>query len=139
MQRRVVIPRLSLLAVAAALIAGFTACGSSGATAPGLTAADLVGSYNLVSLTLGNSDPLTPPTATGVLTLTLTNYNVALNLPSGAEADSGTWTVSGNNWTQTSSVQDIQEAGTVSLSHDTLAVNVNVAGTPIANIWVKQQ
>lgn len=140
MQRSVVTSRLVLLAAAAALTIGIAACGSDNSTGPsGLTAAQLVGTYDLVSLTLGTSQPLTPPAATGTLTLDTTTYSVNLNLPTGPEVDSGTWTVSGDNWTQTSSVQDVEEAGTVNLSHDTLSVNVNVAGTPIANVWVKEQ
>ena len=140
MPRRTVGPRLFLLAALAGAVMGGAACGSDNSTGNGggLTAADLVGSYDLASLTLGNSAPLTPPTATGVLVLTDTTYKVDLNLPSGLQTDSGTWAVSGHNWTQTSSVQPVQETGTVQLSHDTLSVNVNVAGTPIANVWVRQ-
>ncbi|HKV50331.1 MAG TPA: hypothetical protein VJO52_03950 [Gemmatimonadaceae bacterium] len=136
MTQRFKVPRLWL--AAAAVIAG-SACSSSGSTNPGLTAAELVGTYDLVSLTLGNSNPLTPPTATGTLVLHTSTYNVTLNLPSGPEADSGTWTVSGAAWTQTSSVQPIQEQGTVALSHDTLTVSLNAAGTSISNVWVKER
>ncbi len=139
MTQRVKVPRLWLAAAAVmALVAG-TACGSSsGSTSPGLTAAELVGTYDLVSLTLGNSGPLTPPAATGTLVLHASTYNVMLTLPSGPEADSGTWTVNGTTWTQTSSVQPIQEQGTVGLSHDTLTVNLSAAGTSISNVWVKE-
>lgn len=144
MQRTVVVSRLALLAAAAAMTIGIAACSSDNSTGPsGLTPAELVGTYNLVSITLGSSQPLTPPMATGVLVLDTSTYNVTLTLPSDTgpevEVDSGTWTVSGNNWTQTSQVQPIQETGTVSLSHDTLSVNVSVAGNPIANVWVKAQ
>jgi len=120
-----------------AVVAG-TACGSSGPTNPGLTAAELVGTYDLASLTLDNDPPLVPPEATGTLTLALSTYNVTLNLPSGTQVDSGTWSVSGSTWTQSSSTQAIQEQGTASLSHDTLTVNLNAAGTQISSVWVKQ-
>lgn len=140
MRQRVRVPRWWLVAAAVTAVAAGTACGSSnGSTNPGLTAAELVGTYDMASLTLGTSPPLVPPEATGTLALTMTTYNVTLNLPSGTQTDSGTWTVHGSNWTQTSSVQAIQEQGTVSLSHDTLTVNLNAAGTAISTVWVKQQ
>lgn len=139
MTHRLKVPRLWLAAAAVIAVVAGTACGSSGSTNPGLTAAELVGTYDLVSLTLGNSDPLTPPTATGTLVLHSSTYSVTLNLPSGTQSDSGTWTVNGTTWTQTSSVQPIQEQGTVALSHDTLTVNLSAAGTSISNIWVKEQ
>ena len=139
MTQRLKVPRLWLAAAAVMAVVAGTACGSSGSTTPGLTAAELVGTYDLVSLTLGNSDPLTPPAATGTLVLHTSTYGVTLNLPSGPEADSGTWTVNGTTWTQTSSVQAIQEQGTVGLSHDTLTVNLSAAGTMISNVWVKVQ
>ena len=139
MRQRVRVPRGWLVLAAALAVAAGTACGSSnGSTNPGLTAAELVGTYDMASLTLGAAPPLVPPQATGTLALTMTTYNVTLNLPSGTQTDSGTWTVSGSHWTQTSSVQAIQEQGTVSLSHDTLTVDLNAAGTAISTVWVKQ-
>jgi len=139
MTQRVRVPRGMLAAVAAMAVAVGSACSSSGSTNPGLTAAELVGTYSLVSITLGATPPLGPPDATGTLTLNTSTYSVTLNLPSGEQQDSGTWSVNGTTWTQSSSVQPIQEQGTVSLSHDTLSVNLNAAGTAISNVWVKQQ
>jgi len=127
-----------LVAAAVMAVVAGTACGSSGPTNPGLTAAELVGTYDLASLTLDNDPPLVPPQATGTLTLALSTYNVTLNLPNGTQVDSGTWSVSGSTWTQSSSTQAIQEQGTASLSHDTLTVNLNAAGTQISSVWVKQ-
>jgi hypothetical protein len=127
-----------LVAAAVMAVVAGTACGSSGPTNPGLTAAELVGTYDLASLTLDNDPPLVPPEATGTLTLALSTYNVTLNLPNGTQVDSGTWSVSGSTWTQSSSTQAIQEQGTASLSHDTLTVNLNAAGTQISSVWVKQ-
>jgi len=127
--------------VLAALIVPFmVACGSS-STGPnqGLTAAELAGTYDLVSITFQGSPPLSPPAATGTLTLTLTDYKVTLSLPPDAqEVDSGTYTVSGNQWTQSSSVQPVQSVGTAALSHDTLSVNVTTAGMQVSNVWKKQ-
>lgn len=138
MRQRVRVARGWVVAAAAIAVAAGTACSSNGSTNPGLTAAELVGTYDLVSLTLGNNPPLGPPEATGTLTLNMSTYNVTLVLPSGTQVDSGTWSVSGSTWTQSSSVQPIQEQGTVSLSHDTLTVSLNAAGTAISNVWVKQ-
>jgi len=139
MKQRVRVPRGWLVAAAVMAVAAGTACGSSGSTNPGLTPAELVGTYALASLTLDNDPPLVPPQATGTLTLTTSTYNVTLNLPSGTQVDSGTWSVSGSTWTQTSSAQAIQEQGTARLSHDSLTVNLNAAGTAISSVWVKQQ
>jgi len=138
MSQRVRVRRGWLVAAAVMAVVAGTACGSSGPTNPGLTAAELVGTYDLSSLTLDNDPPLVPPEATGTLTLALSTYNVTLNLPSGTQVDSGTWSVSGSTWTQSSSTQAIQEQGTASLSHDTLTVNLNAAGTQISSVWVKQ-
>ena len=139
MSQRVRFRRGWLVAAAVMAVVAGTACGSSnGSTNPGLTAAELVGTYDLASLTLDNDPPLVPPVATGTLTLALSTYNVTLNLPSGTQVDSGTWSVSGSTWTQSSSTQAIQEQGTASLSHDTLTVSLNAAGTQISSVWVKQ-
>jgi len=138
MSQRVRVRRGWLVAAAVMAVVAGTACGSSGPTNPGLTAAELVGTYDLASLTLDNDPPLVPPEATGTLTLALSTYNVTLNLPNGTQVDSGTWSVSGSTWTQSSSTQAIQEQGTASLSHDTLTVNLNAAGTQISSVWVKQ-
>jgi len=138
MSQRVRVRRGWLVAAAVMAVVAGTACGSSGPTNPGLTAAELVGTYDLASLTLDKDPPLVPPEATGTLTLALSTYNVTLNLPSGTQVDSGTWSVSGSTWTQSSSTQAIQEQGTASLSHDTLTVNLNAAGTQISSVWVKQ-
>jgi len=138
MSQRVRVRRGWLVAAAVMAVVAGTACGSSGSTNPGLTAAELVGTYDLASLTLDNDPPLVPPQATGTLTLALSTYNVTLNLPSGTQVDSGTWSVSGSTWTQSSSTQAIQEQGTAKLSHDTLTVNLNAAGTQISSVWVKQ-
>ena len=138
MSQRARVRRGWLVAAAVMAVVAGTACGSSGPTNPGLTAAELVGTYDLASLTLDNDPPLVPPEATGTLTLALSTYNVTLNLPSGTQVDSGTWSVSGSTWTQSSSTQAIQEQGTASLSHDTLTVNLNAAGTQISSVWVKQ-
>ncbi len=138
MRQRVRVPRAWLVAAAVMAVVAGTACGSSGTTNPGLTAAELVGTYDLGSLTLGTNPPVGPPAGTGTLMLTLSTYNVTLNLPSGTQVDSGTWSVSGSTWTQTSSVQPIQEQGTASLSHDSLTVSLNAAGTAISSVWIKQ-
>lgn len=129
------------LTAAVVLVLIATACGSSdSSTGPGLTAADVVGTYDLVSITFPQSPPIGPPNATGVLTLSLSTYKVDLHLPppTGEVIDSGSYTVSGSQWTQSSAVQNVQATGTAALSHDTLSVNVTTAGQQVANVWKRR-
>ena len=137
MRARVVASPAAVLAVA--MIPFALACGGS-STGPnqGLTPAQLAGTYDLVSITFQGTPTLSPPVATGTLTLSLTNYSVTLTLPTGQEVDSGTYTVSGNTWTQSSTVQPVQSVGTATLSHDTLSVNVITFGMQVSNVWKKQ-
>ncbi|HEU4641133.1 MAG TPA: hypothetical protein VFS44_01675 [Gemmatimonadaceae bacterium] len=138
MQRSFGVRDLIALVILALIV---TACGSSdSSTGPGLTAADVAGTYDLVSITFPQSPPLGPPEASGVLTLSLSNYKVDLQLPppTGAVTDSGTYTVSGSQWTQSSMVENVQSTGTASLSHDTLYVTVTTAGQQVANVWKRR-
>lgn len=126
---------LVLLAVAA-MVAG---CGSD-STAPNGSTAALVGTYDLVSLTLQGQPTLTPPTATGVLTLSDSTYLLTITIPppTGQLVDSGTYSVSGSNWSQTSNVQQEQAVGTYTFSNGTLSVNVSTFGMQLASVWQKR-
>jgi hypothetical protein len=126
--------------VAAVIVSVLAACGSSTSPQNGLTAAELAGTYDLSSITFQGTPTLTAPTVSGTLTLTLTRYSVTLTVPDqGTQTDSGTYTVSGNQWTQSSDVNPVQSVGTASLSHDTLDVNVTTAGMQVATVWVRQR
>lgn len=123
------------LALAAAL--AVASCSNS-TSSNGLTSQDVEGSYNLLSLTAPPNPELTPPAATGTLVLTLTRYNVNLNVVGTPTADSGTYTINGNTFTETSEATGFQYTGTAALSHDTLTVNVTTPGGQISNTWQKQ-
>jgi len=121
------------VAAGAAITLGAAACSNS-TTAP---AVDLSGTYGLVSIQFGPPPALTPPTETGTLSLSATQYNLTL---SGAqpESDSGTYSISGSSWSQQSSVNGTQSVGTYSLSGTTLTVTTVQGGITVVSAWQKQ-
>ncbi len=128
---------LATLVSAALVLAG---C-KSDSTSP-TTSANLAGSYTLQSLTQAGVT-LTPPAATGTLTLTATTYavNLTITLPGQQplqEQDAGTYTISGSQWSQSSTTIGIQSVGTYTYSNGTLSVNVTTAGLQVATTWKKQ-
>ncbi len=136
---------LPLLALPAAmLVAG--ACGSdNSSTGNQLSNADLVGAWSLVSFQIVPQPALTPPAATGTLTLGDSAYNVLIVLNTGdavdtVAADSGTYSVNGSSWSQTSDNPEVpQSTGSVTLtkngSTDNLEVNATAAGVATHSIW----
>ena len=137
MQRPVGVRALPIVAALVWAIA--SACGSD-STAPTTGNSALIGTYDLVSVTFQNQQPIGPPAANGVLVLADSTYIVSLTIPPDTTpvVDSGTYTVSGNNWSQASKVQPVQSVGTYSLSHDTLSVNVTTLNMQVATVWTKQ-
>lgn len=135
MSGRRITPALAGLAMAALLLAG---CKSSDSTSP--NSVDLSGTYSLQALTEPGSPTIGPPFATGTLVLTQTQYTLTLNVTGqNPIQDQGTYTVSGNNWTQTSSTPGVpQGVGTYSLSGNTLSVDVTTAGQTVSTVWQKQ-
>jgi hypothetical protein len=137
MRKRSIRPALAGLTFYALLLAGCK--GNSTGPAAG---ADLSGSYALQSLTESGST-LTPPVATGTLVLTATNYTVNLTVaipgqPTDQELDAGTYTVSGSQWTQTSTTNGIQSVGTYTFKNGLLSVNVTTQGQATSSVWMKQ-
>jgi len=121
-------------AAAAAIVLGGGACSSS--TAP--ASVDLSGTYGLVSIQFGTGTTvLTPPTETGNLSLNATTYNLTL---SGAvpETDTGTYSISGSNWSQQSSTTGTQSTGTYTLSGTQLTVTTVQQGITVVSVWQKQ-
>ncbi len=129
---------------AAMLVAG--ACGSdNSSTGNQLSNADLVGAWSLVSFQIVPQPALTPPAATGTLTLGDSAYNVLIVLNTGdavdtVAADSGTYSVNGSSWSQTSDNPEVpQSTGSVTLtkngSTDNLEVNATAAGVATHSIW----
>jgi hypothetical protein len=134
--------RVASAAVFATLAAlALASCGNNDSTGPEGNA-DLIGSYALASLTFQGQATLGPPFATGSLILTDTTYSLSIDITvPGAEqqiTDSGTYTVSGSNWTQSSSTLNVQSVGTYALAAGTLTVDVTTAGQQVTTIWLKQ-
>jgi hypothetical protein len=130
------------------LVAG--ACGSdNSSTGNQLGNADLVGAWSLVSFQIVPQPALTPPAATGTLTLGDSAYDVLIVMNNSGvvdtvAADSGTYQVNGSNWSQTSDNPELpQSTGTVSLtkngSTEVLEVNASAAGVATHSIWSRPQ
>lgn len=128
-----------LMAVTVLVVA---ACSKSTTEPSGNSA--LVGNYSLYSITLAGLPTLGPPAATGSMSMTDSTYvvDVTVNSPPAPSQivvhDEGTYTVSGNSITQTSTIQSIQSVGTYTLSNDTLTVDVTAAGQETKTVWLKQ-
>jgi hypothetical protein len=82
---------------------------------------------------------LTPPAATGTLVLTSTRYTITASIGGQPINDNGTYTVNGNQITQTSDVNPIQTVGTWTQSGNlfTIDVTVPVQGR-VVSTWQKQ-
>ncbi len=118
---------------AAVITVGGWACSSS--TAP--ASVDLSGTYGLVSIQFGTgTTALTPPTETGQFTLNATTYSLTL---SGAvnQTDTGTYSISGSNWTQSSTTNGFQSTGTYTLSGTQLTVTTVQQGVTVVSVWQK--
>jgi hypothetical protein len=127
--------------LALAVLALAAGCGGKDSTGPVAVSSDrLAGTYDLISITFQGQQTLTPPEATGVLLLTSTTYMVTLHVApdTAAVVDSGTYAISGNQWSQTSTATQLQSVGTYTLSHDTLTVNVTTQGMQVSNLWKKR-
>jgi hypothetical protein len=118
-------------------------CKSKSTTEPSGNPA-LVGDYTLVSITLPGMSELKPPIATGTMSMTESTYTVSITIAVPGQQtmniqDSGTYTVSGNNITQTSTTQPgLQSVGTYTLVNNTLTVDVTAQGQETTTIWQKQ-
>jgi hypothetical protein len=100
------------------------------------------GSYALTSFQNPPNPVLTPPTATGTLVLAATTYDVTINVPGqDPVTDQGTYTISGGNWSQTSTTnQGVQSTGTFTYNQGTglLPVDVTAFGVETISAWQKQ-
>jgi hypothetical protein len=107
--------------------------------APDPENAPYVGTYDLVSLTFKGEEPLAPPRISGVLVLAADTYTLTVQiLPDSAVSDSGTYTVSGDTWTQISSIYLLRSSGTVKLAHDTLTLHVVTPTADAVNVWKRR-
>lgn len=141
---RLILRTLEALALALALL-DVGACGSDGSTGNQLTSAQVAGDWTLMSFQIVPQPALTPPNATGTLHLTDSRYRIILirNAGDAADtvlADSGTYTVSGSSWTQTSDDPATPSAtGSVLLTNnagnETLQVNATAGGVATHSFW----
>ena len=129
---------LAVSTIAAITVAGAASCSNS-TSSNGLTPQEMQGNYVLTSIHEPPAAVLVPPVATGTLALTLTNYTLVLNISgSGTQYDGGTYTISGNNFTQNSDSVGISYQGTATLVNDSLNVLVVTPGGTITTTWQKQ-
>ncbi|HKT61251.1 MAG TPA: hypothetical protein VJQ46_14455 [Gemmatimonadales bacterium] len=100
------------------------------------------GTYSLTSAQNPPNPVLTPPNATGTLVLTGTTYNVTIDVQGQGEVqDEGTYSISGNNWTQISTTNPgVQSTGTFTYVTATgvLTVDVTASGVRTITVWQKQ-
>ena len=130
---------VSLCALALASATGACTMDIAEPTAPAAPAS-FVGTYDLLSVAFSDGTPIAPPAVTGVLTLTRNTYKVTVHLasPDSTASDSGSYTVSGNHWTQISAGFPLRSEGTASFANDTLTVNVVTANVQVRNSWHKR-
>lgn len=102
---------------------------------------DLSGSYELESITFEGQPTLEPPAASGTLQLTDTTYDVDIEIQTqqGTQQimDNGTYSISGDTWTQESNVTDVQSTGTFDFDGTFLTVSVETQGQQVQNVWRK--
>ena len=132
--------RRSLLLLLAASVA-VAALGCSDNSAPS-NPRPPAATYALTSFQNPPNPALTPPTATGTLVLAATTYDVTINVQGqDPVTDQGTYTISGGNWSQTSTTnQGVQSTGTFTYNQTTglLTVDVTAFGVRTVSAWQKQ-
>ncbi len=133
-----------------AAVLAFAACKESTSNSCGSgTAPSLVGTYAMVSYSLGVNTIPVPP-ASGSLVFTATRYTATISYPNPSPppttatvVDSGTYAVTGTKCiSQTSETGQPQFTGTFTLSGttsgSTFSVSGSAAGQAVASVWTKQ-
>ena len=130
-------PSVRLLGVVLVATAAVAACSSSNdSTGPTI---NLSGNYILVSFETPPNPVLTPPVATGALVLTTTRYKATINILGQAPIiDSGTYTATATELTQTSDVLPIQSTGTYTVNGNLLVTDLLSGGQRVLSTWQKQ-
>jgi hypothetical protein len=97
---------------------------------------DLSGTYALQSFQQGDNPVLTPPVATGTLVLTATTYNVTISAGGQQLVDQGTYTTTGNQFSQSGTLG--QATGTFTQNGNTFSTDLTTAAGRIRSTWLKQ-
>jgi len=131
--RRILLP----VSVIAAL-AGCSKDTASTSCASG-TPANLVGSYDLLSYTIGSNTTPAPP-AIGNLRFHAGTYGVDVTLPGPQViSDSGTYALTGSDCiSQTSLYGHAPFVGVYALQSGILTIDGTASGTVVSNIWARQ-
>jgi hypothetical protein len=139
---------LPVIALVLALLAT-GACGDDDSTGTQLSNAEVAGDWTLMSFQIVPQPALTPPVATGTLQLTDTRYEIVIVNNSGTEpdtvvADSGSYTVSGSSWSQTSDDPGVPAlSGSATLTkqdgNEILQVNASAAGVETHSFWTRPE
>ena len=113
--------------------------GCGGDNSPTQPSVNLAGTYSLTSFSfVVQGHPQAIPGATGTFTLTATTYTLHLSIPGqGDLEDSGTYAISGSQWSQSSTTTG-QATGTYQLSGNQLTVDATSQGTESVSVWQKQ-
>ena len=132
--------RPALLLLASAVAAAALGCGDS--NGPSTPTPPPAGTYAMTSFQNPPNPTLNPPIATGTLVLTATTYSVTIDVQGQDQVqDEGTYTISGSNWSQTSTTNPgVQSTGSFTYSQATgvLTVDVTAVGVRTITAWQKQ-
>jgi hypothetical protein len=129
----------SLHLIALGLVVVLAGCGSDN-TGPA-NPPPPAGTYDMTSFQNPPNPAVTPPTVTGQLVLTASTYNVTIDVQGQVQQDQGTYTISGNTWTQISTTTPgLQSTGTFSYTTATGVLKVDVTAQSFRTItlWQKQ-
>ena len=104
-------------------------------------APNLIGSYELASVTYPGQPTGTPPYVTGTLTLTESGYSLEINAisPEGPVQviDQGTYQVDGTSWSQSSTGEQPSAVGTYEFDGVLLHLDVVAEEAPVQFTWRK--
>jgi hypothetical protein len=128
------------------VVFGTAACGGDKVAAPipcdtyhgGIVAMpdSLPGTYSLTSLCQGAKPDLVPPTATGTLTITHSDFTASLTIRNQSQTISGTYTTTGE--TISVALTLAQLTGTFRLANDTLKVSGAVGTQTLSLVGARQ-
>lgn len=141
--------RVLLIVALPLAVAMASACGDDDSTGNQLSNAQVAGDWTLMSFQIVPQPALTPPVATGMLHLTDTRYDIVIvnnggTAPDTVVADSGSYTVSGSSWNQTSDDPGVPPltGSAVLMKQDgseILEVNASAGGVDTHSFWTRPE